>query len=201
MSENSPKRPRFFEGQILNSKDLDDMLKYVLEKRKRFNRYLYDAGIIDGLHLSITDEKLTVQSGFALDCLGREIIVPQLIVLDLPKEKHPVFVVFRYKEIKTDPVPAISGSDEIGEGGTSQGVNYSRIQETFEFSYNINDPFQGHNRSRCLWRACGKNHALLAGRIKFKNGGWIVDRRCRPLRYRQHGLLRSIIYFFFKNLP
>ncbi len=127
MSDNGFKRVHYFKGQLLTANDFEDEQQYFLKKRKRFNRSLFGAGIIDGLHLSIEDGKLTIQPGFALDCLGREIIVPQSVVLDLPKEKHPVFVVFRYKEVKTDPVPAISGSDEIGEGGASQGVNYSRI--------------------------------------------------------------------------
>jgi len=66
-------RLRYWQGQLLKSRDFRDQLRYQAHLRARHNAALHQAfGIVSGLE--IKDGRVTC--GFGYDCLGRELILP-----------------------------------------------------------------------------------------------------------------------------
>lgn len=79
-------RPRFFAGQLLTEEDLDLLTTYVVEKNRLHNRSLFGPGVVCGLTVTCDPcggGKVTVQSGYALDCCGNDIVVPCPQSLDI----------------------------------------------------------------------------------------------------------------------
>lgn len=164
------KRLNFFDGQLLSSEDFKDEQTYHIEKRRSHNQHMHGAGVVRGLDISVNRDCLTVQPGYAIDCQGRDIVVPQTIKLDLPTGKAPIFVTLQYIETRLCQVPILSYAEE-----TSERLEYSRIKEEFKLSCQADNPFHGHVRFRDLWTACGIDHAVPIGRIKPLGGHWTID--------------------------
>ena len=84
----TPERPVFFEGQVLAAADLTGTVDYGRAAVARQERYLHDWGIADGLQLTATKDAtgkhvdITLGAGVAIDGTGREIVVPQSVLLD-----------------------------------------------------------------------------------------------------------------------
>ena len=86
-----PLRPAFHEGQVLASADLSATVEYARAAAARHARYLHEWGIAEGLGLvtaSRTDPatgarfaEVTISAGTAIDGTGREIVVPEPVVL------------------------------------------------------------------------------------------------------------------------
>ena len=79
-------RPRFFAGQLLTEDDLDLLESYVVEKNRLHNRSLVGEGVVCGLLVTCDPcggGRVTVQSGYALDCCGNDIVVPCSQSLDV----------------------------------------------------------------------------------------------------------------------
>ena len=70
-------RPRYFSGQLLTEADLNSEQAYMLAKSRLHNRYLHGAGIVCGLEVSCSTcvGAVTIQSGYAIDPCGNDIIV------------------------------------------------------------------------------------------------------------------------------
>lgn len=71
-------KPRFFAGQLLTDLDLQAAMNYVSAKSRLHNRYLFGAGVVCGLTVHCDpckDTKVVVEPGYALDCLGNDIVV------------------------------------------------------------------------------------------------------------------------------
>jgi hypothetical protein len=79
-------RPRFFDGQRLTADDLLAAQAYERELRWLHNRTLHPWGIARGLTVSAArgDRTVTVGAGYALDCLGRDLLVGEDTVLQVP---------------------------------------------------------------------------------------------------------------------
>src|SRR5258708_1414054 len=70
-------RPRYFSGQLLTEADLNSEQEYMLAKNRLHNRYLHGSGIVCGLQVTCSKTKgaVTIQSGYAIDPCGNDIIV------------------------------------------------------------------------------------------------------------------------------
>ena len=70
-------RPRYFSGQLLTEADLNSEQAYMLAKQRLHNRYLHGSGIVCGLQVSCSKcaGAVTIQSGYAIDPCGNDIIV------------------------------------------------------------------------------------------------------------------------------
>jgi hypothetical protein len=79
-------RPVFFDGQRLTAADLQAAQEYQRELRWLHNRSLHTWGIVFGLEVTGArdDREVKVQAGFALDCLGRELILSDPLSLPIP---------------------------------------------------------------------------------------------------------------------
>ena len=82
----SVERPAFFDGQRLTAADLTAVQDYQRELRWLHNRSLHTWGIAFGLEVIAKrgDRAVTVQMGYALDCLGRDLILITPLNLPIP---------------------------------------------------------------------------------------------------------------------
>ncbi len=82
----SVERPVFFDGQRLTAADLTAVQDYQRELRWLHNRSLHTWGIAFGLEVIAKrgDRAVTVQMGYALDCLGRDLILNTALSLPIP---------------------------------------------------------------------------------------------------------------------
>lgn len=79
-------RSRFFNGQRLFASDLQAVEEFNREMRWLHNRSLHQPGIGSGLAISGKKgaREVTVQPGYAIDALGREIVLSESVVLPVP---------------------------------------------------------------------------------------------------------------------
>ncbi len=79
-------RPRFFAGQLLTEDDLQQLVDYVVGKRRLHNRTIVGDGVACGLevHCDPCDRRsIIVRPGHAIDCCGNDIVVPCEHTLDI----------------------------------------------------------------------------------------------------------------------
>lgn len=79
-------RPNFFAGQLLTDEDLQTLNNYFVTKQRLHNRFLIGSGVSCGLAVTCHPcggGKVMVQSGYAVDCCGNEILVPCPVELDI----------------------------------------------------------------------------------------------------------------------
>ena len=127
------RRNHYFYGKILSAGDLEMEQDYGKQKRWLINRLTLGSGVVDGLSVGVSDDRLTVTDGVALDGLGREIVIPATVTVD-PFEPTPPYLEpgfdsnavgnftlwLCYREYLTDYTPTVSASDsqEDAEAGT-----------------------------------------------------------------------------------
>lgn len=161
------KRVRYFHGKVLGAEDFTAEQQYLLERFRRHNRYLHGVGKVTGLEVSISGDssagfKVVINPGYAIDSLGREIIVPALHEEAIISTDKAVYVCLHYAERATDPTPVVHevGGDELFE--------QSRIEEFFAIKFETSDP-------------CPEDGIALA-RLKHKKGRWKIDKKFRSPR-------------------
>lgn len=150
------KRARYFHGMLMTERDFREEQIYHDEKRKLLNRMLHGWGVVCGLKISAAspaNSRIIIEPGLALDCAGNEIIVCEPRVIDAgqvlkacaPADKSSLcqpctgakedetdqskkwYVVIRYYETPSDPVPTYSP----GCGCDQKTCDYSRTKEGF----------------------------------------------------------------------
>jgi hypothetical protein len=117
------RRPRYFEGRLLSAADLVLEQEYHRGMRHLQNRAL-GWGIVEGLDVRVTRTGLVVDSGFAIDALGRELVVSEPVVLpvdDTLLQACPdAAVTATWDQVPEGPVP----------GGDSGGTEFAYWLET-----------------------------------------------------------------------
>ena len=146
-------RNHYFTGKLLVERDFTDEQRYTMGKLRRHNLRLHGHGVVCGLKVSPHPQPacrhryLIVSPGTALDCCGREIIVPREEVVDVlslyvdawralhgpdaePDTTPGRFqLAIRYRECPTEPMPALFGDC----GCDDAGCQPNRIHESYEF--------------------------------------------------------------------
>ncbi len=159
------RRPRYFSGRMLSAADLETEQQYFREKLKRHNRYLHGSGLVDGLEVTVENNHIVVARGLALDCTGEEIYVPETVRILPPDVNHVAFLMIRFTE---QPLGFAPG----GQGDEAQPLY---IAETFDLSYEFDDPYLGHGEDPLVWVPCGKSHALPLAKLFQRRDTWEVD--------------------------
>jgi hypothetical protein len=79
-------RPAFFDGQQLTAEDLAAVQVFHRELLWLHQRSLHNWGIATGLALTGRrgDREVTLQPGYALDCVGRELVVSDVTTMPIP---------------------------------------------------------------------------------------------------------------------
>ncbi len=84
------KRVRYWAGQMVRSRDFREQMSDVAQHRWWHNRALHDAyGVYEGLEVTATSlytafKEVIVEPGVAYDCFGRELVVQQRRIIQLP---------------------------------------------------------------------------------------------------------------------
>ena len=132
-------RNRYYKGKMLTSADFEAEQLYMNNKRRFVNRMLGGSGIVD---LSVM-----IESGVAIDDVGREIIVENSIVKKLSTlegfeglRTNQVSLCIRYREEENQPVYSVNHQEGQKE------YEYNRIQEGYELflqdTEDIDKPFE-----------------------------------------------------------
>lgn len=94
-------RNRYFTGKYMAARDFQDEQTYFLSRHRLHNRLLHGWGIVCGLKVTHHPDRrrnpdsecarrwVVVHPGIALDCCGRELIVPCEIAFELPLPRPP----------------------------------------------------------------------------------------------------------------
>lgn len=115
----TPQRVHFFDGQLLTAGDFRDEQAYHLEKSRLHNRLFHGSGVVSGLKVGEAGgTTVLVQSGVALDGLGREIMVSEARQIDAAQPtddqgepagarvtEGTVSLLLRYREVGAEPRP------------------------------------------------------------------------------------------------
>lgn len=117
-------RIKFFDGQRLFASDLQDLERFNREMRWLHNQSLHQAGVASGYAVSGDKDarEATIQSGYAIDASGREIVLTQPITLQVP----PVANDGRGNPAYYDLTVAYPADDDLEETETRDGVCVSR---------------------------------------------------------------------------
>lgn len=141
-------RNRYYYGKMLTSPDFRAEQQYMNHKRMFLNQMVLGSGILCGLNVfNLDDLSVLVESGTAIDPLGREIVVDKSVVkklsaLDGYREdtKGSFSLCLRYKEEEVQPVYAVNRKEEQEE------YENNRIRENYELflidSSVVDNPFQ-----------------------------------------------------------
>lgn len=126
-------RNRYYAGKMLTSADFVAEQNYYLNKQRFFNNMMYGSGIVCGLGVvSLDDLSLLVESGVAIDGLGREIVVENSVVKKLSAiegfdnlETENVTLALAYSEKEDHSVYSVGHAEGENE------YEYNRITEGY----------------------------------------------------------------------
>lgn len=134
----------YFNGKPLLERDFNAEQAYMVGKDWLHNNLLHGTGTVCGLKVSphpnesCRDRFVYIEPGVALDCCGRELIVPErklVRVLDLiaeseidlsGEEAQDLFIALCYAETAEEPIPVLLPTCDCAGG--EQG--YGRLRET-----------------------------------------------------------------------
>lgn len=127
-------RNRYYSGKMLTSVDFEAEQRYMNHKRRFINQMIGGSGIVCGLNvISLDDLSIMVESGVALDDMGREIVAESSVVKKLSAlsgfetlSSEEVSLCIRYMEREAQPVYAVGRQDD------GQEFAYNRIEEGYE---------------------------------------------------------------------
>ena len=113
-------RNRYYVGKLLTSADFQAEQTYEGNKRRFLNEMLFGAGIVCGLGVyALDDVSLMVESGVALDSLGRELVLDSSVVRKLSMiegfeqlESDRACLCLRYEEKPEQPVYTVNRKDQ-----------------------------------------------------------------------------------------
>lgn len=134
-------RNRFFYGKLLTAEDFIAEQNYFNTKMRLLNSLLFGSGVIAGLNVIKTDERsVAIDSGIALDHAGREIIVPEPMIVKINEldgydgfirenaDYTRAYLCIEYNETRTQPIHSIARNALDDE---NDGPEYNRVTEGF----------------------------------------------------------------------
>ena len=127
-------RNRYYAGKMLTSADFAAEQGYVNDKRRFLNTLVFGSGIVCGCNVySLDDLSIFIESGLAIDNLGREIVIDASVVKKLSAihgfdsiRSNQVTLCLKYKEEQVHPVYSVNRQ------GSSSEYEYNRIQEGYD---------------------------------------------------------------------
>lgn len=151
---------------VLSERDFEAEQQYLRDRHTRHNRCLHGYGIACGLEVSPGSTTISIDPGLALDGCGEEIVVPEMVEIGVPTDGHRTYLVIRYHEVESDPVPVAGGTMEC-----------TRITEGYALAYEAADPCRGLPRGQAP-------KAIPLARLVRIRARWRVDRKYRRPRAR-----------------
>jgi hypothetical protein len=83
-------RNRYYTGKYMTARDFNDEQAYFLTRQRLHTRLLHGWGIVCGLEVMHHSDPecakrwVTINAGIAIDCCGRELVVPKTLYYELP---------------------------------------------------------------------------------------------------------------------
>ena len=123
-------RNRYFYGKLLTVRDFEIEQKYTRNSSQLMHRLVYGAGVVCGLGVSASDDStLLIESGMAIDYLGRMVTVEEPLLRKLAmidgqedlKGKESAYLCLEYQETNREPVNAVGAAS-----GESRQYNITR---------------------------------------------------------------------------
>ena len=146
----APERNRFFYGKLLAAEDFIAEQNYFNTKIRLLNSLLFGSGVITGLSVLKADESsVAIDCGVALDDAGREMIVPEPVIVKIDEldgyesfvrentDYTRAYLCIEYNETRTQPIHSIARSALDDE---NDGPEYNRITEGFSLYITANAP-------------------------------------------------------------
>lgn len=138
-------RNHYFYGKLLSVDDFELEQRYMNDKRRMINRFIHGSGIVAGLYVvGIDEQTISIESGFALDSLGREIVVDVPVIKKLSliegfdaciesEQLKYAYLCLKYNEKEENLVHNITKS-------TSREADYSKIKEEYQLYLSTQEP-------------------------------------------------------------
>lgn len=145
----SCERNHYFFGKLMTVRDFESEQIYFSSKRRLGNRMLNGVGIVSGLDVILVDSRtFSLESGMAVDYLGREIIVSEPSVKRLSvikgfeenKDNGDMYLCLDYKENFKESTFSVAASGK--DSGVSE--EYNRISESYELFLTSKEPNEKH---------------------------------------------------------
>lgn len=141
-------RNQYFYGKLLSVDDFELEQKYGNDKRRMINRFVCGTGVLAGMDVVMIDEQtISVETGCALDCLGREIVIDTPVIKKLSLidgfesctdiQGSYLYLCIEYHEEGTNPVHNIAGN--AGAASTAS-VQNNRIREGYRLYLTNQEP-------------------------------------------------------------
>jgi hypothetical protein len=141
-------RNKYFFGKLLGVGDFEAEQKYINDKRRIINRMLHGVGIACGLNVvRVDDSFISVESGLALDYVGREILIDAPVIKKLsmfdgfdqdkdPNDSSHVYLCMEYDEEQKEPIHSITNNLSSEENG----IQYNKYREGYRLYLDYNEP-------------------------------------------------------------
>jgi hypothetical protein len=142
-------RNRYFYGKLLTVNDFEVEQKYVNDKRRLLNRFLYGSGVVCGLNVvRVDDATVSVEMGMALDFSGREIVIDTPVVkrlnmiegfdseLETEGDAGYLYLCLEYAEVEKEAVHSITSSNARG----SAEMEFNKYAEAYRLFLTGQEP-------------------------------------------------------------
>ncbi|MDR0469833.1 MAG: hypothetical protein LBH09_07670 [Peptococcaceae bacterium] len=142
-------RNRYFYGKLLTVSDFEVEQKYVNDKRRMLNRFLYGSGVVCGMNaVRVDDTTVSVEMGMALDFSGREIVIDAPVIkklnmiegfdseLETEGDAGYLYLCLEYAEKEKEAVHSITSSNARG----SAEMEFNKFAETYRLFLTGQEP-------------------------------------------------------------
>ena len=140
-------RNRYFYGKLLSVDDFDAEQRYMNDKRRMLNRFLYGTGVVCGMQVvEVDDVTISLEMGLALDFSGREIVVSKPVTKKLSsiegfsryaaagEERWNLYLGIAYDEQVEEPV------HNIARTGSEQEEEFNKYTEGYRLFLTEEEP-------------------------------------------------------------
>jgi hypothetical protein len=142
-------RNRYFYGKLLTVNDFETEQKYMNDKRRLINRFLYGSGVVCGMNVvGVDDTAISVEMGLALDFSGREIIIDTPVIkklnmiegfesdLESGGDAGYMYLCLEYAEREKEAVHSLASSNVRSTGE----VDYNKVAEGYRIFLTTQEP-------------------------------------------------------------
>lgn len=165
-------RNHYFYGKLLSVEDFELEQKYMNDKRRLINRFLFGSGVVTGLSVVDVDEQtVSVEAGFALDCWGREIVVDEPMLLKLSSMEgfgacvsanaDDVFLCMEYNEQDASRVHSLAARPTASDNRVHN--DYARTREGVRLYLTAKEPEDNIRPQLSYRHLCETQNVLYDG--------------------------------------
>lgn len=202
----SCERNNYFFGKLMTVRDFESEQIYMNSKRRLGNRMMGGVGIVSGLDIILVDNKtFSLEPGLALDCMGREIVVPEPYVRRLNvikgfeenKDKGVLYLCLKYKEDLKETTFSVANSGK--SGGVSE--EYNRVEEGYELFLTAEKPDESELKLESLVNQRVEVYNAGGVKISIEIGKYVNPEKClkATVIFEKENVESSVNYAFNLN--